>query len=283
MQIDVNGLLLDSETATGIKLLPPVSGLETPPVRMSADDFSGRDGGYVSSQYYSSRVIVMRGQIDGRSCSDADEMRCMLLESLPIRQVLPFALTTDSDLTYVTDTYFRDLKMEYESNRWSTFELTLVAPDSNFYLANPDDPESGWIEQEFEEILGGGYITPYVLPVIWEGSSQPTLIDNPTSSPLLPQIVLEGKYTNPRITNNTTGQYIELAVTTAPGDIIIIDMKERSVTLNGGSILPTKSGSWWSLMQGTNSISLLTGSNTDTKTGIIRYRPAYTGIFGGIC
>lgn len=282
MTITLNGVVFGTSD-TDIVLNPAVSGLTVPPIRTSLGNFSGRDGGWLSSQFYSYREIVIRGTVNGESCQDAAEKLCNLQTSIRIRQALPLDIMTAIGVNYHTDVYLTDFNLDIDSKRIHEFQMTLVAPDPNFFITDPDDPESGWIEQTFTKIVGGGYVTPYVLPVAWEPSGQPTVINNPTDSVIYPQIILEGEYTNPRINNVSTGEFIQVNVTTAPGDTIIIDMQNRTITLNGSSILATRTGTWWGLQPGQTLVSLQTDSPDDENEGTIRYRPAYTGIFEGVC
>lgn len=274
----INGFNIGAN-GSGVYLSPPVDGLFTPPVRTASGNYSGRDGGWVASQFFSSREIVVRGVIVGNSCDDAYEMRCALQSALQLRQSLPFVFTDSTGQAYYADVYFTNLNAGLEYSKIQQFEITLVAPDPYFYDAgDPSDPGQGWIEQTIEKIVGGGYITPYVLPVDWEPSGQPTIVNNPNDTLIYPQIILEGQFTNPAIVNQTTSQSISANLTTTVGDTLIFDLRERTITLNGGSVLPSMEGTWWPLVQGDNLIALTTDSSSDNDQGIIRYRIAYTGI-----
>lgn len=273
-QIRIGDLVLDDTI-----LLPVVQGLSKPKVRVSAGDYSGRDGGWLSGQLFKSREIVIQGEFNEGNCADLQLMREALEDALPIRQSIPFFVTNFVGATYYADVYFVDLQMDISDKFSAPFQLTLLAPDPYLYDAGDGiDPDSGYITEVIYKIVGGGYVTPYILPVTWDPGSTPTIVDNTSDVYIFPEIVLTGQFTNPRITNNTTGQFIELGVTTTTGDVIEIDMKNRTVTLNGGSILPTKTGTWWGLQSGENAIELTTDSGSDAMSGIIRYRIAYEGI-----
>jgi len=276
MIVTINSLVFGANTK--LALSPPIQGLSIPPVRTSSGNYSGRDGGWLSSQFYSPREIVINGSVNGSTCAEAEAIACGLIEALPIRTPLAFDFSPDTGDEYSTEVYFIDIKMDIVSKKQIPFQITLVAPDPYFYKNS-----GAWIEEDIEKIVGGGYVTPYILPVEWDASSQPTIINNPTNTDIFPQIVLEGKFTNPRVANLTTGQFIQANVTTTDGDIIIFDLKERTITLNGGSILPTRSGTWWGLVQGDNTIEFSSEGGDDDTSGIIRYRPAYSSVFEGVC
>lgn len=280
MNVTINGF----EIGMGdVVLVPPLQGMAKPPIRTSSGNFSGRDGGWLSSQFYSPRQIVVNGLINGNSCDNAYELMCELQNMVTIRQLMPFIYTTTTGTSYLAEVYLIDMNMDITQDRIYEFQLTLLAPDPSFFIVDPDDPNEGWIEQTFTTIVGGGYVTPYVLPVEWSPSAQPTVINNPTDKIIYPQIIITGQYTNPQINNNSTGQFIKVNVTTAPGDVIIIDMANRTITLNGTSILATRTGNWWGLLPGETLVSLETDDPTDEQEGVIRYRPAYSGVFEGLC
>lgn len=283
MRVELNNsVVLDGQGIGGMDLMPPLQGLSIPPIRTADGQYSGRDGGWVASQFYSSREIVINGSIYGSGCEQLDELRCELINSLPIRQSIPFVYVSQTGQRYLADTYLRNLDFDIISKVYATFTITLVAPDPYLYDGGTDDnPGDGWIEQQIYKIIGGGYVTPYVLPVEWAASTQPAIVNNPNDVLIYPQIVLEGTFTNPQIINETTGQFIGANITTTAGDVIVFDLKERTVTLNGGSVLPAMTGSWWPLVRGDNYISLMSYGGSDDDEGTIRYRIAYTGVGAG--
>ena len=260
-------------------LNPPVSGLFIPPIRTSSGNMSGRDGGWVSSQFYGMREIVLNGTI---ICPDAYGKLCELQHSIGIRELLPMYVMIDGTDTYLTEVRLTDFKMDLNDLEQYEFEITVVAPDPSFYVSNPDDPNAGWVSETINARVGGGYETPFVLPVTWEAGSTLTVINNTTNFVVYPQIILTGAFTNPRITNLTTGDYIEAGITTTT-ETIFIDNKQHIMTLNGGSILPYMDGSWWGLVPGQNTIELSSDGGSDDKSGTIKYRLGYMSIFGAVC
>ena len=61
-QIKLGDLIL-----TSAELEPPVQGLGKPSVRTASGNYSGRDGGWISSQFYSTRQIVITGEFNDRN------------------------------------------------------------------------------------------------------------------------------------------------------------------------------------------------------------------------
>ena len=273
IQIKLGDIVLDSNILT-----PPIKGLGKPNIRTASGNFSGKDGGWISSQFYSTRQIVIDGSFVDKNCANL-EAKKQELEALPIRESIPMFVTTFSGDIYYADVYLIDLKIDIEDKIYVPFQLTLLAPDPYLYDAGDGiDPDSGFIIEQINKLVGGGYEFPYILPVVWSAGSTPTSINNTSDVLIYPIITMTGKFTNPRFTNNTTGEFIEIGVTTTTGDIIEIDMKNRTVTLNGGSILPYKTGSWWGLQSGINIIQFESDSGGDDCCAQLKYRIAYEGI-----
>lgn len=281
MNVNVNSVLDIGSSSSIFDLQPGLRGLFIPPIRSSRGNWSGKDGGYMSSQFYAPRTITVPGGVTGNGCEEIRQAYCDIQAAVPIRQLIPFVFTDMEGEKYYTDVYLIDFQMDLEATFYADFQLTFYAPDPYFYkVSSGDEGSGGWVEQEIFRIIGGGYPTPYVLPVVWEPGSSPTVITNPNDLEAYPQIRLEGKFTNPRITNGATGQYIEIGVSTSGGDVIIIDSFKNSVTLNGVSILPSvSSGGFWRLVPGDNPISLTSSSSEDDGTAFVRYRIPYVGAF----
>jgi tail protein len=279
MKFDLNGITLGDNSKYQIQA--PISGLGKAPIRMGSGDWSGRDGGYVSSQFYSSRVIVINGFYIGGTCEEADALRLGLTEAVPIRQSIPLYITTFSGKLLFTQTYIRDLKMDITNPLVGEFQITLVAPDPFLYDAGDGiDPDSGWQEVPIYKLIGGGYVTQYNMPVQWTPGTTPTVAMNNGDVMIYPQFKIVGQVQNPIIYNMTENKFVQINVTTAsPTDEIVIDMGQRTVTLNGGSILSfrTLDSTWWGLRPGGNTIQFESDGSGDVNFGTLRWRNAYQG------
>src|SRR5690606_31418163 len=113
MRVELNNsVVLDGQGLGGMYLAPPIQGLSIPPIRTADGQYSGRDGGWVASQFFSSREIVINGSIYGSGCEQLDQLRCELTNSLPIRQSIPFVYVSQTGQRYLADTYLRDLDFD---------------------------------------------------------------------------------------------------------------------------------------------------------------------------
>jgi phage-related protein len=280
MQFTINGFTIGGDS-TSYYLQSPITGLEKPRIRTSSNDYSGRDGGYVSSQYYTSREIVINGFYKGKNCEEADGARASLTNAFPIRELMPMFITTFSGKKYFTEVVLRDMKSEITGPLAGVFQLTFIAPDP--YLYDPGDginPETGITSATFYKIIPGGYITPYELPVTWVPGTQSTPITNSGDIDVKPTITLKGTFTNPTVRNLTTNEYLTLNITTTATDTIVINMKDRTITLNGGSIASSRTidSRWWTLQKGLNRIVLETTASGDTNFATISWRGGHEGI-----
>lgn len=280
MKFLLNGLAIGQDTPYHLEA--PISGLEQSPVRLGYGDWSGRDGGYVSSQYYTARTIVLSGFYIGSTCEEADTLRYNLAQTLDIRQSLPLFITSFSGNHYFTQTYLKDFKMDIINPKHGKYQITLIAPDPYLYDAGDGvDPNSGWNNLPIYKLVGGGYVTEYDMPVTWTPGTTPAIATNTGDVTIYPQFKITGVVQNPRITNYNANKFVQINVTTtSPTDEIIIDMKQRTVTLNGGNILAyrTSDSVWWGLGQGNNTIEFTSSGPSDVNFGTLRWRAAYLGV-----
>lgn len=279
MKVAVNGFVLnDSDAPNRVYLDEPVDGLGMPPVRTSSGVYSGRDGGYVSAQFYGSRLISMTGRVWADDVRGLEDTRQAFAAAVSKGTIL-LEITTDAGRQYVLNTNIDELDMPIiRSQRQAPFTLTLIAPDPTIY----DNSAGGLVTVPLQPVGGGGVIWPITWnPVKWRPGNLPQTVTNTGNVAVFPIITLIGKATNPTIYNDTTGQFIQFTgITTTAGDVLVIDMLNRTVLLNGGPVLTyvTTTSSWWPLLPGGNAIRLTTGSGSDTVTGTVAYRSGYRGI-----
>lgn len=279
MIITVNGFVLnDSTLANRVYLDEPVNGLSMPPIRTSSGTYSGRDGGYVGAQFYGARSINMTGRIMSNDVTSYWASRKAFLAAVSTGSVLLTVATDDGGL-YVLNCYLDELDIPINRRKMSTtWTMSLVAPDPTIY----DNSAGGLQSVAIAPVGGGGIIWPIAwTPVVWRAGTLPQTVTNTGNVAVYPKVTLTGPATNPTITNVTTGQFFTLqGLTTTAGDVIVIDLQNRTVLLNGGSILTYMSttSSWWPLLPGGNSIRLTTTNGSDTVTGTVSWRSGYRGI-----
>lgn len=278
MKVNVNNLLLISgDPRDGNILMEDIDGLGAADIRTSQFLFSGRDGGLVTDQFYGFRQISVSGKIFSQTCEQHQIDRNTFLEALPIGTVLPVYVTNFVGQEFVIYCNVIKPTLKYlAGGQMSDFLIQLVAGDPYFYSTDGGDEQSAGVAR----VTQGGYVTPYILPVEWDSGSSPTIVTNGGNAIYYPRIVLEDAAINPIITNQTTGESFELNLTTVAGDEVVIDMFNRTVTLNGSNIIGNKTDAsiWWGLQVGDNSIVLDSDSASDDVTATIYWRNGVTGI-----
>lgn len=274
-----NSLTLSADYDGGHFIITGVTGLGKPDIRTSSFLFSGRSGGMVTDQLYGFRIIAITGEIGSNSMTLLQHKldRKAMLEALPIGSTVPVYITDFFGDTYRVDARVTDVKLEYKRRGYrSDFLIQLTAGDPYFYSTDGGDEQSATVERVAE----GGYITPYVLPVAWDAGGAPTIVNNSGEDNYYPIVKLQNKALNPTITNLATGETFGLDISLLDGDEVIIDMYNRTVTLNGSDILGNKTDDsiWWALMPGDNPILLSTDTADDPVTAIVTWRNGVTGI-----
>jgi hypothetical protein len=275
----LNGFILnDPNSVNQCYLDEPIEGLGLPPVRTSAGNYSGRDGGYVSAQFYGMRLITLTGRIFSNDAAELETARRNLAAAVA-SSTIALTITTNAGNQYLINCYLDSLDMPIiRAASKSPFKISLIAADPTIY----DNSSSGGMSAVVNLSTGGGVTWPIVWnPVEWKPGATPTVINNTGDVPLYPRITLTNQMSNPMITNTTTGDFFALnGFTTAAGDLLVIDMYNRTVLLNGGSVLPsvTIASSWWALLPGENSISLTSTNSSDTVVATVSWRSGYRGI-----
>lgn len=280
MRIRIQDLLtLTSYADGGHFIIKSVTGLGKADIRTSSFLFSGRPGGMVTDQLEGFRNVSIVAEIGANDMTFVQHEldRRELDDALPIGETIPFYFTTFAGTQYVLYANVIDAKMEYkQGGRRSEVLIQLTAGDPLFYSTDGGGEQSATVQRVQE----GGYITPYILPVTWAAGGQPTIVLNSGNANYYPTITLNDEALNPVITNQATGESFGLNLSMLDGDEVVIDMYNRTVTLNGSDILGNKTDDsvWWALFPGNNPIMLETDTADDPVTATITWRNGVTGI-----
>lgn len=281
MKIQIKDTLtLSADPNGGNFIITGVTGLGAADIRTSNFLYSGRSGGLVTDQMLGFRTIAIKGMIGSPSSTRSqhqDDRLAMLSEAI-IGETLPVYITAFSGKVYRIDCNVTDLKLEYISSGYmSEFLLQLTAGDPLFYSTDGGDEQTATVLLQAQT---GGYITPYDLPIDWAPGAQPSTVLNSGNATVFPVIELHDEAHNPVITNQTTGETFALDISIADGDVIVIDMSNRTVTLNGSNVMGnrTADSTWWGLTPGDNSIVLTSNTGDDNVYALLRWRNGLTGI-----
>lgn len=285
-------LMVGGNVVPGFLLQTPIKGLESPKHRTTSYPRPGRDGVTVSAKFLDGRLIELVGMIlaeMGESYADYEARRQAFIAATmnqrdpngnprPIR----VSFTTLAGKSYYCDAYFNEPIMPLENPVSTSFMVTAVGN----LIYGQDAVSSGNISRP----VGGGLIIPFTIPAVSSASTGGTMIltnnGTTTTFPTIDAdgnggIILTGPLTNPVLSNQTAGKFIQLNHTLQSGDYIQIDMENQLILLNGSSSListKTTTSDWWGLEPGPNSISIDTSSGADTGYVTINFNPAFIGV-----
>lgn len=259
----------------------PIEGLEYPPVRQSIYDKPGEHGSNLSNVLYSGRTIIIVGSVFASTNTTYEALRRALEGALRIVKnqfTVPVPLTlyftTTDSLALQTDTFIKSFELKVTNVTNGKFRIELFAPDFPLYSQSQS-------VATLTRASGGGAVYPIIYPIIYGASTGgQALVVNQGDAESYPVITLNGPITNPIIQNVTTGRYLELDMTLNSGDQVVIDMKNKTIVLNGTqSVIGNKNSAsqWWWLDPGNNTIRFFTSSGADTGNVQIAYRDAYIG------
>lgn len=202
-----------------------VSGLETPPIRNNTGDWSGRDGGYMSSQLYSARTITITGFYWDKdyACGPGTETREdipyttreRLANYLKIREKYPIFIKFMGNKVMFAEGFMIDFKMDYEFVKSGRYQVTFYCPEYALSVAEEyGDPNSIWRRAELHKEIFGGHLVPEEIDVLFKEGRHPTVINYEGLIPHWPTITLKGPATNPTFLNTATNKYFRVGTPT---------------------------------------------------------------------
>lgn len=266
----------------GFTLMQPVSGLEGPPHRTNSFARPGRHGSTVSSQFYDGRLITLQGTISGDNTTYETNRKAFIAatnidldgNNYPIATRVSFTMLDGN--SYFVDCFFDKPMMDLTAPTRCDFQVTAIAPNPMIFGASQQ------VSSAISPPSGGGYVVPMIVPYISAASTGgSTVINNAGSETAWPVVTLTGPLSNPVLTNTTTGKVLQLSpYSIATGDQVIIDMDAHTITLNGASLISTKTATsdWWGLVTGNNTVTVTTTSSSDTGSAVFTYNAPFTGV-----
>lgn len=282
--ITLNGLQIHSNTQNiGFEVEMPISGLEYPGLRISPYVRPGEHGAIVPNEFYDGRTIQMTGRIYHPTIATFLQYRRnlqnamrLIQNSLNIAQPLLLQFTTLDGLNLQTYVYpasppqFIDRSLNH-----CKFILQFFAPDPNLY-----DQSTQQISISIPS--GGGVTYPVIYPVTYAAKTggQATIV-NVGDGDTFPVVTFVGPLTSPYIVNQTTGAVFKVNVTLGVGDVLVVDMANKTIVLNGttnGMQYFDINNTWLSLQPGNNVITIGSALSADTGQAKFSYQNAYIGV-----
>lgn len=231
-------VVIDKESRM-LTTIANVAGLETAPYRNGTGDWSGADGGYLSSQLLSARTITISGayidkkagcDFSGEEIAPFDQLARIYIRSrLPIRTKQYIRIFLDSGLTFYTEGYCVDVKMDYEYIGYGEYQITMYCPDPILYRGDEDGTiGSEWKGATLRKAFDVGYVSSAKLAdktiyatmeniggenhgIVWQTGGRSTPVSYMGDYPYYPQFVVSPagseRVTNPSFFSVTTGKF----------------------------------------------------------------------------
>lgn len=264
--------------------LQELEGFDAPDVRLNAYEKPGEDGGRVSAAYYGNRTISLSGIVSGADAATYEQARRNLASVCRVRrdsstgypEPVTISFTSLAGTEYTVEAYIKSFKQTTDNIGFGRFLIVMVVPDPLLY--GIDNLTTG----QFGIRVPGGVTYPITYPAIYGTSTGGTAsVNNYGNADSWPILTIRGVATNPTIYAIELGKTFQLTLSaTSASDVIVIDMANKTVLYNGGSVLNAKSvdSEWFSLPSGITTFSFSSSSTSDTGTLEVTANPAYIGL-----
>jgi len=259
----------------------PLSGLESPAIRLSSYNNPGAHGQSLSNALYGGRVIAVQGRVRGDDATTYRANKQALASAIalqndtsgfPITRLLKLSLGDGN--TYQIPVITTKFNNPEQNPTHSLFQLELTAAQWYFESDTQSSASVGLPQP-------GGASFPWIFPLSFSGGGGgSTTVTNTGAAVAYPTITIPGPVISPVISNSTTGQKIALNLTLVTGDTITVNTKDRTITQGGatnkiGSLMT--GSSFWGLAPGDNIITYA-ANQYDTSTASLVWRSAIGGL-----
>lgn len=160
---------------------------------------------------------------------------------------------------------------EGRGDYWQTYQLSFVCPDPALTSA---------LQSQVLTAFTGGFSFPFSFPFSLGTPAATATITNSGDIETPVSIVLVGPMIQPKITNNTTGEFIFLTQNILSGETITIDTKAMTITSSlTGNVFwyMDDSSTFWYLQPGANSVTYISSTSIVGSSCTINYRHRYSG------
>jgi hypothetical protein len=257
-----------------------VDGLEDLPELRTQDDNRGyNDGMFSGRDFLSGRTITMDMLVLGGNGNNAQQNFDLLQNALIPQQngttsMLFKLATTDTEKLINCRVRGRKARIDPDyTYGYIKTQYTFFAPDPRYY-----DSTATTGTMVVQNALGRTYDRTYNLTYGGGSLINSLAVVNNGNTTTYPVITIVGPITNPTIGNLTTNQYITVNTTLINTDSLVIDLLNKTVTLNGVTARNLLAGNsvWFGAPPGTSNY-YFSGTNTllGTTSATVVYRSAY--------
>lgn len=268
-QMELRGLLMGRDTSYRFASAP--EGLGLPPMRVNDLAWLAEDGAYGAGDWLEPRTVRARLWVDGGTADASETLaRSLVAAWAPSRTDLSLALRVAAGQEYVLRGRPRRCEVDLSTLKYghASAAVEFVGLDPYLYDA---DPANGVIP------LGSGSDYPGVQPNLsFDLAFQPAgsvgagvaFVGNLGTAPTWPTVTFTGPAISPRLENRTTGETFTLNATLLAGHVAVVDMRTRSITINGTSSLQSfgLGASWLRFIPGANEVAYRSSDASPTAS-----------------
>lgn len=284
--IQINNGITFKANATNGYGLRSVDGLATPVYRTTSIEFAGRNGGMVPDQKYGQRLVTIEGGVDSNTPEDQLAFRQAILSSLSFNENVPVVITTYDNRQYLFYAKFQQPQMPITAHNSTDIQLIAIADDWRLYDATSGSINSATVLKLVEGGArwltgadGSGWRWRTGSGLRWNQGAGTVNAFNAGTAPANVLITITGANQNPVVRNQTTGEQIQINVTTGAGDVITIDTNLKATKLNGGNInaLVAPGSTYFTLRPGDNLLTL-TNDNVSGGVALVEWYSSIAGL-----
>lgn len=237
VQMDDDGFVLNTDFSGTLPFvdITKISGLDSAPSRTTLHDHEGVDGGYVDSQFMTTRTVILEG-IAYVDPSDPESLCDTLKYNFrPSKSSRPFYFKVPNHAVRMVRGKAQGVRYDIDTARRTgktNIQATILCADPYIYDASPTvaagytgAPDTGFgFNLAFNFGFGGAGTT----------SNQITL-SNSGNHDAYPIIDVTGPISVPSLIESNTGKSLAFNLTLTSTDVLEIDTRKHTILLNGQS------------------------------------------------
>lgn len=240
-------------------------------------DRSGRSGSRNLTRYRTDTPIVITGLLIGDDPDDLwtqyDAVAGALADAIDTNRLLKWQAGSSLFLQRQVRLTSLDAPLTPGPNM-ITYQATLRASDPNVYSQTLQTATA----TPLGSTSGGGFVIPFTFPYAYNApASTVAAFTNGGFVPTPPLFQLTGYLQNPTIQLDSSNKMV-LNGEIGDGDLLVIDVDARTMTLNGRlnarSLLNTSQSSWFNLPRGSGTITLVASNWTPGAGLSVSWRDA---------
>lgn len=267
-QWSMRGVRMGAGTPYRFRTAP--EGLGMPAMRTADLPWLANDGAYGAGDWLQPRVVRAALWVDGGSAAASEQLaRSLVAAWAPSRTDVDLELRVADARAYLLRGRPRRCELDLSPLKYghAAAAVEFVALDPYLHDA---ELQAGVVQ------LGDATAYPGVTPdLTFDLAFQAPGVSpgvafaaNLGTAPAYPVVTFQGPVTNPRLENRTTGATFDTDVVLSGGDTLVVDMRARTITLNGTSTLAAMAvgAAYVALEPGTNELAYRSDDPTPTAS-----------------